>query len=221
MAEEDDVDFQAFCEFSELGFEDYVIELDWEIQAPLFPFSKHTSGDVQIFKNTNTTNTISKVFKTYNLDFLNKKIENLQHEELITNPNNYYQEGTTVKNNYYQEGTTVNQIITEVKETVVENLVEEIFKNSEFHEQIENKTEQHVSSITEILNLKIEESNNLTVEQINQLESNLNLVNNNFVTNNQIKKLEEKIVEQNDNTKKELKQEIDSNKDFFIKFLNS
>ena len=204
MVEDDNVDFDAFIEFSDLGLEDYIYNLDWDIKAKKFPLTKHSSGDVQFFTNTKAEKTFSKVFKTYNYLTLDKQIkDNNDITERAVNQNN---------NSFNQK--TVNEISSET-------FINEVIENETINEHLEVKIEEKMTNISDILNQQIQQSNSMTIEQITELEKNIKMVNNNFVSFAELNIIQEKTQEQNEKIKKELKEELKSQKDFFIDFLNS
>ena len=204
MVEDDNVDFDAFIEFSDLGLEDYIYNLDWDIKAKKFPLTKHSSGDVQFFTNTKAEKTFSKVFKTYNYLTLDKQIkDNNDITERAVNQNN---------NSFNQK--TVNEISSET-------FINEVIENETINEHFEIKIEEKMTNISDILNQQIQQSNSMTIEQITELEKNMKMVNNNFVNFTELNIIQEKTQEQNEKIKKELKEELKSQKDFFIDFLNS
>ena len=204
MVEDDNVDFDAFIEFSDLGLEDYIHNLDWDIKAKKFPLTKHSSGDVQFFTNTKAEKTFSKVFKTYNYLTLDKQIkDNNDITERAVNQNN---------NSFNQK--TVNEISSET-------FINEVIENETINEHFEIKIEEKMTNISDILNQQIQQSNSMTIEQITELEKNIKMVNNNFVNFTELNIIQEKTQEQNEKIKKELKEELKSQKDFFIDFLNS
>ena len=204
MVEDDNVDFDAFIEFSDLGLEDYIHNLDWDIKAKKFPLTKHSSGDVQFFTNTKAEKTFSKVFKTYNYLTLDKQIkDNNDITERAVNQNN---------NSFNQK--TVNEISSET-------FINEVIENETINEHFEIKIEEKMTNISDILNQQIQQSNSMTIEQITELEKNMKMVNNNFVNFTELNIIQEKTQEQNEKIKKELKEELKSQKDFFIDFLNS
>ena len=204
MVEDDNVDFDAFIEFSDLGLEDYIHNLDWDIKAKKFPLTKHSSGDVQFFTNTKAEKIFSKVFKTYNYLTLDKQIkDNNDITERAVNQNN---------NSFNQK--TVNEISSET-------FINEVIENETINEHFEIKIEEKMTNISDILNQQIQQSNSMTIEQITELEKNMKMVNNNFVNFTEINIIQENTQEQNEKIKKELKEELKSQKDFFIDFLNS
>ncbi len=204
MVEDDNVDFDAFIEFSDLGLEDYIHNLDWDIKAKKFPLTKHSSGDVQFFTNTKAEKIFSKVFKTYNYLTLDKQIkDNNDITERAVNQNN---------NSFNQK--TVNEISSET-------FINEVIENETINEHFEIKIEEKMTNISDILNQQIQQSNSMTIEQITELEKNMKMVNNNFVNFTELNIIQEKTQEQNEKIKKELKEELKSQKDFFIDFLNS
>ncbi len=204
MVEDDNVDFDAFIEFSDLGLEDYIHNLDWDIKAKKFPLTKHSSGDVQFFTNTKAEKIFSKVFKTYNYLTLDKQIkDNNDITERAVNQNN---------NSFNQK--TVNEISSET-------FINEVIENETINEHFEIKIEEKMTNISDILNQQIQQSNSMTIEQITELEKNMKMVNNNFVNFTELNIIQEKTQEQNEKIKEELKEELKSQKDFFIDFLNS
>lgn len=204
MVEDDNVDFDAFIEFSDLGLEDYIHNLDWDIKAKKFPATKHSSGDVQFFTNTKAEKIFSKVFKVYNYLTLDKQIkENNDIDDRVVNQNN---------NSFNQK--TVNEISSET-------FINEVIENETINEHFEIKIEEKMTNISDILNQQIQQSNSMTIEQITELEKNMKMVNNNFVNFTELNIIQEKTQEQNEKIKKELKEELKSQKDFFIDFLNS
>lgn len=204
MVEDDNVDFDAFIEFSDLGLEDYIHNLDWDIKTKKFPLTKHSSGDVQFFTNTKAEKIFSKVFKTYNYLTLDKQIkDNNDITERAVNQNN---------NSFNQK--TVNEISSET-------FINEVIENETINEHFEIKIEEKMTNISDILNQQIQQSNSMTIEQITELEKNMKMVNNNFVNFTELNIIQEKTQEQNEKIKEELKEELKSQKDFFIDFLNS
>jgi hypothetical protein len=216
MVEDDNVDFDAFIEFSDLGLEDYIHNLDWDIKAKKFPLTKHSSGDVQFFTNTKSEKTFSKVFKTYNYLILNKQIKenNDIDERAVNQNNNLFNQKTVNQNNNLFNQKTVNEISSET-------FINEVIENETINEHLEVKIEEKMTNISDILNQQIQQSNSMTIEQITELEKNMKIVNNNFVNFTELNIIQEKTQEQNEKIKKELKEELKSQKDFFIDFLNS
>lgn len=216
MVEDDNVDFDAFIEFSDLGLEDYIHNLDWDIKAKKFPLTKHSSGDVQFFTNTKSEKTFSKVFKTHNYLTLDKQIKenNDIDERAVNQNNNLFNQKTVNQNNNSFNQKTVNEISSET-------FINEVIENETINEHFEIKIEEKMTNISDILNQQIQQSNSMTIEQITELEKNMKMVNNNFVNFTELNIIQEKTQEQNEKIKKELKEELKSQKDFFIDFLNS
>jgi hypothetical protein len=216
MVEDDNVDFDAFIEFSDLGLEDYIHNLDWDIKAKKFPLTKHSSGDVQFFTNTKSEKTFSKVFKTHNYLTLDKQIKDNNDitERAVNQNNNSFNQKTVNQNNNSFNQKTVNEISSET-------FINEVIENETINEHFEIKIEEKMTNISDILNQQIQQSNSMTIEQITELEKNMKMVNNNFVNFTELNIIQEKTQEQNEKIKKELKEELKSQKDFFIDFLNS
>jgi uncharacterized protein with von Willebrand factor type A (vWA) domain len=216
MVEDDNVDFDAFIEFSDLGLEDYIHNLDWDIKAKKFPLTKHSSGDVQFFTNTKAEKIFSKVFKTYNYLTLDKQIKDNNDitERAVNQNNNSFNQKTVNQNNNSFNQKTVNEISSET-------FINEVIENETINEHFEIKIEEKMTNISDILNQQIQQSNSMTIEQITELEKNMKMVNNNFVNFTELNIIQEKTQEQNEKIKKELKEELKSQKDFFIDFLNS
>jgi len=216
MVEDDNVDFDAFIEFSDLGLEDYIHNLDWDIKTKKFPLTKHSSGDVQFFANTKSEKTFSKVFKTYNYLILDKQIKenNDIDDRAVNQNNNSFNQKTVNQNNNSFNQKTVNEISSET-------FINEVIENETINEHFEIKIEEKMTNISDILNQQIQQSNSMTIEQITELEKNIKMVNNNFVNFTELNIIQEKTQEQNEKIKKELKEELKSQKDFFIDFLNS
>ena len=216
MVEDDNVDFDAFIEFSDLGLEDYIHNLDWDIKAKKFPLTKHSSGDVQFFTNTKSEKTFSKVFKTHNYLILDKQIKenNDIDERAVNQNNNSFNQKTVNQNNNSFNKKTVNEISSET-------FINEVIENETINEHFEIKIEEKMTNISDILNQQIQQSNSMTIEQITELEKNMKMVNNNFVNFTELNIIQEKTQEQNEKIKEELKEELKSQKDFFIDFLNS
>jgi uncharacterized protein with von Willebrand factor type A (vWA) domain len=216
MVEDDNVDFDAFIEFSDLGLEDYIHNLDWDIKAKKFPLTKHSSGDVQFFTNTKAEKIFSKVFKTYNYLTLDKQIKDNNDitERAVNQNNNSFNQKTVNQNNNSFNQKTVNEISSET-------FINEVIENETINEHFEIKIEEKMTNISDILNQQIQQSNSMTIEQITELEKNMKMVNNNFVNFTELNIIQEKTQEQNEKIKEELKEELKSQKDFFIDFLNS
>ncbi len=216
MVEDDNVDFDAFIEFSDLGLEDYIHNLDWDIKAKKFPLTKHSSGDVQFFTNTKAEKIFSKVFKTYNYLTLDKQIKDNNDitERAVNQNNNSFNQKTVNQNNNSFNKKTVNEISSET-------FINEVIENETINEHFEIKIEEKMTNISDILNQQIQQSNSMTIEQITELEKNMKMVNNNFVNFTELNIIQEKTQEQNEKIKEELKEELKSQKDFFIDFLNS
>jgi len=216
MVEDDNVDFDAFIEFSDLGLEDYIHNLDWDIKAKKFPLTKHSSGDVQFFTNTKSEKTFSKVFKTHNYLTLDKQIKDNNDitERAVNQNNNSFNQKTVNQNNNSFNQKTVNEISSET-------FINEVIENETINEHFEIKIEEKMTNISDILNQQIQQSNSMTIEQITELEKNMKMVNNNFVNFTELNIIQEKTQEQNEKIKEELKEELKSQKDFFIDFLNS
>ena len=216
MVEDNNVDFDAFIEFSDLGLEDYIHNLDWDIKAKKFPLTKHSSGDVQFFTNTKSEKTFSKVFKTHSYLILDKQIKENNDiiERAVNQNNNSFNQKTVNQNNNSFNQKTVNEISSET-------FINEVIENETINEHFEIKIEEKMTNISDILNQQIQQSNSMTIEQITELEKNMKMVNNNFVNFTELNIIQEKTQEQNEKIKKELKEELKSQKDFFIDFLNS
>ena len=216
MVEDDNVDFDAFIEFSDLGLGDYIHNLDWDIKAKKFPLTKHSSGDVQFFTNTKSEKIFSKVFKTYNYLTLDKQIKDNNDitERAVNQNNNSFNQKTVNQNNNSFNQKTVNEISSET-------FINEVIENETINEHFEIKIEEKMTNISDILNQQIQQSNSMTIEQITELEKNMKMVNNNFVNFTELNIIQEKTQEQNEKIKEELKEELKSQKDFFIDFLNS
>lgn len=213
---EGSVDFEVFIDFSDLGLEDYIHYIDWNIKVKKFPSSRHSSGDVQFFTNTKAEKTFSKVFKTYNYLTLDKQIkENNDIDDRAVNQNiNSFNQKTVNQNNNSFNQKTVNEISSET-------FINEVIENETINEHFEVKIEEKITNISDVLNQQIQQSNSMTIEQITELEKNMKMVNNNFVNFTELNIIQEKTQEQNEKIKKELKEELKSQKDFFIDFLNS
>jgi hypothetical protein len=81
---------------------------------------------------------------------------------------------------------------------------------------------QNQSFIQNLIENKINQSNLYNIEEIAELEDNIqNIVNNNFVTIVEMKKVERNITEVTHKIQQDLKENIDDNKKIFEDFINS
>jgi hypothetical protein len=211
--------FDAFIEFSDLGLDDYILDIDWDIQVKEFPLSSHTFGDLRSVPNKLVKSKKQKIFKI--LGPLNPQTHNLEASQGIAfNSETPYNSDAT-RTELIRENNVVKDRVEQITEIVGEKIVEQVINNNSFNDNISVKIEESATNISDILNQKIEQSNSLTVNQITELEANMNLINHNHVYRQDLKIIQEQAMEQGEKIKKELKQDLESQKDFFTKFLNS
>jgi hypothetical protein len=211
--------FDAFVEFSDLGLCDYILDIDWDIQAKEFPLSSHTFGDVRHIPGKSERSKKQKIFKI--LGPLNPEIYDLKNAQ---GPFYNSVESSNSENTHTElirENSVIKDRLEQITELVGEKIVEQVVNNNSFNDSINVKIEEGVTNISDILNQKIEHSNSLTVDQITELEANMNLINHNHVYRQELKIIKEQVMEHGEKIKKELKQDLESQKDFFTKFLNS
>ena len=212
------MDFEAFVEFSDLGLDDYIIDLDWDIRAKHFSLSCHTAGDLRAVNGGNKHPKKQKVFKMLG-SLKRDKVENLNIYD-----SGYNLESSSTASIQTQSESERDIILTtaeKITEVVSEKIVNEVINSSSFSENVNVKIEESVTNISDVLNQKIEQSNSFTTEQIIELEANMNIINHTHVHPRELKIIEERVIEQNEKIKQEMDRKIDQQKDFFTKFLNS
>ncbi len=212
------MDFEAFVEFSDLGLDDYIIDLDWDIQAKRFPASHHTAGDLRAINVGQKQSKKQKVFKT---------LGPIKREQ--SSPSNIYDHGYSLetsaeaftKTQSDSERNVILNTAEKITEILGDKIVNEVINHNSFSENVNVKIEESVTSISDVLNQKIEQSNSFTTEQITELESNMSMINNTHIHPRELKIIEERVTEQNEKIKQEIDRKIENQKDFFTKFLNS
>jgi hypothetical protein len=281
---ENNVDYEAFLNFEDLGFDDYIHDLNWNLKTKIFPLSRHTSGDIRFYENKKEDfNSNFKYFKQIFLDqeIINSEnkinLDNVYNSQTILDKN--YQE--KIKNNTAKQPTNFEKIINDVTEKITNNFNETILENviEKVYEQINNNVEEkqilnnenfkilnnenstnnnfislnsseantnrdekkseinnlsfsnHDTHISDILNQQINQSNNVSYQQLIELEKNISTVNNNFVQvgdfNNAKNETDKNVQIISSNLEKvqtkteKLKEDLTDHKDFFEKFINS
>jgi len=118
MVEDDNVDFDAFIEFSDLGLEDYIHNLDWDIKAKKFPL----------------TNEIKIEEKMTNIsDILNQQIQ--QSNSMTIEQITELEKNMKMVNNNFVNFTELNIIqekTQEQNEKIKEELKEELKSQKDF-----------------------------------------------------------------------------------------
>jgi hypothetical protein len=106
-------------------------------------------------------------------------------------------------------------LYTEEKNTNSTNVTTNNFNNIE-NEQVINQ------SFEQIVQNKVQQSNNYTIEQLNDFEENITqfVQNTNHVTSNYLSNFEQKIINVHENSTKKLKTEIQNTRQFLEDFLN-
>jgi hypothetical protein len=212
------VDFEAFVEFSDLGLDDYIIDLDWDIEAKRFLPSHHTAGDLRAINVGQKQSKKQKVFKTLG------PLKRENSEPVNIHDSGYNLDAPAVEGNQTQSDSERNVILNtaeKITEILGDKIVNEVINHNSFSENVNVKIEESVTNISDVLNQKIEQSNSFTTEQITELESNMNMINNTHIHSRELKTIEERVTEQNEKIKQEIDRKIEKQKDFFTKFLNS
>jgi hypothetical protein len=211
------VQFEAFVEFSDLDIDDYIIDLDWDIQAKQFPLSRHTAGDLRSIQNIQKSLVKQKVFKALG----ELKIEKITSANIPALDNAGNVTSAFSQTQSESERDTIIAATERITEVISDKIVNEVVNNNSFSEIIDVKVEESVTNISDVLNQKIEQSNSFTAEQITELEMNMSMINHTHVHPRELKIIEERVIEQNEKIKQEMDQKIEQQKDFFTKFLNS
>ena len=216
--DKNNVGFHAFIEFLDLGLDDYILDIDWDIHAKSYPLSSHTFGDLRYISNKPEISKKQKIFKI---------LGPLKHDSFNSEQTqaDLYKSDSLQKTNTHTEYVHENNVFREKVEKIVDNasekIADQVINNNYFNDNINVKIEESVTNIQDVLTQQIEHSNSLTMEQITELEANMNLINHNHVYRQELKIIQEQTMEQNEKIRKDLKQDLESQKDFFIKFLNS
>lgn len=195
------INVDSFVEFKDIGQEDYIIDLGRKLLCNKMPLNRYTADDI-------TGSVINLDTPIYEKEFKN----------IISNfsDSGYGDEIPVEKTTPHKNTNKVQKIVEEKINNVTENLSNEI--HNEFNSAIQ---EQNINIESLIVN-KMEESNSYTDQTIMELEQHLNHFNqNNFITRNEMRQLETKIVNNNEVHYKDLKEEIKEHKNFFEKFINS
>lgn len=216
----------VFIDFESLDLDDYILNFDYDIVAPIFPINRHTAGDflrvpllfhpkcggdqrisTKILNMKQDENKTSKD---------SEKIKEKQIHETIQN---------TIETKLHDE---VEKIVEHNSEKIIQEAVSVV--ESKHSLNVENHTTNNQNlfsknfseniSIQNIINQKMEESHSMTENMIIELEQNVNLFQQEIIAN-EIKQINNKITQENRETKKELNEKIDSTKKFFEKFLDS
>lgn len=220
--------YDAFIEFEELGLEDYIIDLELDIIAPIFPLKRHTAGDfarkpIVFHPKCNSDDRVFK--KIINLKTTEK--QNAEEEKKSTEKHLKEQIEKTVTQTLTTE---VEKVFEKESERLVKETVIPIIESSQ-NTNITNRETTNNSSvfnsqkienknITQIVNQKLEESHSMTENMIIELEQSLNSVQQDFIVNH-LDVINNNITKETKETKKELTEKIDHTKKYFEEFLNS
>lgn len=242
--------FEAFIKFEELGFDDYIIHTKLNIKGKIFPNSRKTAGDLlnldlptkdnsndfKVYKNIsvlcdknlnehyseNLTDLFSKEIitetKSYETKIIKEKENVFDAEELASKITNKVLDNLKIK----EKNENINEEIetSELKENFIQN--ENIIYNQSVENFNSNPTNFEENNITNILQNQINQSNAYTIEQIEMLEKNINVLNKNVYVNiTQLENSEKKLIAATEEIKREIKNDIKETKDYFQKFLNS
>ena len=191
----------AFISFEELGFGDYIIFLKENLVFKKYPLNKYTAGDLKGYSPQPSSTENKKIFKELYL------FSEMKPQESSANG-----EASEVQNNT----NVLNQII-ESRQKFEQNLTESLTQN------ILDTISTEVTSIENLFQTKLEQSNSIKIEEINEIEKNLNFLNSQSSTINsvQIHNLEQKLISLTKDSHHELKENIEENKKSIEKFLNS
>ena len=200
------MDYRAFEPFKNF-IDDYIIHLKWGVSGKLFDLNKHTFGDVAIIKKKNHENCEpkSKVFKNLISDFP------------ISTVNSFVVENSRETSDKAQSTfeTKILETVIEKIETNTEKIVEEKF--SEHTEKILNNP----TNLQQIFNEKRFQSNTYNEEQISIFENNINNVKNQYVTKNELSKVQNTIIQNNSDKISEVEKTLEEKDKFLKDFLNS
>jgi hypothetical protein len=227
--------YEAFIEFEDIGLSDYIEELGWDIIAPTFPLNRHSAGDFQRANTIFHPNCKGKE-KIYKRGlFLNrsvdqtKEVEIKKEKELTEKIQNIVQNSisqevqktvsTEIKNFFegdsYQE--TINNSV-KSSQTNTKNITNTNISSNEHNNTDINNFSQKIS-VDNIINQKLEESHSMTENMIIALEENVTSLQNTFIRI-EINTLQQQVVNETKEIKKELDGKIDSTKKYFEDFLN-
>lgn len=214
---------------------DAILDLDLDINSRLFPENRHTFGDLSKIGYKKYLNENDKIYKDIHL--YDQKVK--KHEEL-ENADKVFKLITAKQENILFKNSNTNNVFnkTENKEAniineYVDNKIEQKI-NQEF-----SKLDTHISNLESFVSFKeetineikredviinnLQKSNNLTIEQVNQLEqniSNLSSTNKKYYDQTVINNLEKNIIQINENSKN-LKEDIDKVDKKFEDFISS
>ena len=218
---------EAYLEFESLNLDEYIFDLDIDIKTKLFPLERQTRGDFshREISSISEINSNRRVFKTilYNLsDLAGSNIYNNFNQSV---GNDVYNSDHVVNNQFKEE--VVHKVIEEIKQDIVNNefITQENFESKTekiSNDLSQNITEKVTNNFIDILQSKIDQSNNFTLEQVEEYDNQLTILNQNtFLQHNAIKVIEQVILDRQDEIKTELKQDINKNKKEIEDFLNS
>ena len=149
------MDFEAFVEFSDLGLDDYIIDLDWDIQAKRFLPSHHTAGDLRAINVGQKQSKKQKVFKTLG------PLKRENSEPVNIHDSGYNLDAPAVEGNQTQSDSERNVILNtaeKITEILGDKIVNEVINHNSFSENVNVKIEESVTNISDVLNQKIEQS---------------------------------------------------------------
>ena len=146
--QENNVDYEAFINFEDLGLNDYIYNLNWDIKTKSFPANKFTSGDLRFFEpKTEDFNSNDKIFKQiFFEEFREKNILPLLDEKSIP-----------LQINNFSLTENVNTKSKKINKTI--SYLDKIQKN---------KTQKENNLVEKLTNSVAEKLTNSVTEKINQ-----------------------------------------------------
>jgi DNA mismatch repair ATPase MutS len=236
----------AFYSFEELGFEDYIFPLKLKIKGKIFPPEKYSFGDLNENDPIQHPNCFpsKKQYKNFVLNSLLIENNGADVSE-ITNSG----EATKIIFNNLEKiikDTISEKSVSDIIEKTIENKInntvnnktektEQTFNNqTDITEKVEktHSSETNIdnsiiqnnnvqNNIDSIIKNQINQSSNYTMETLIQLENNVKQLNNKTINNNitrQEFKDYKKVVKTDT---KNIEKEIENNKNYLMRFLNS
>jgi hypothetical protein len=221
--------YDVFVSFESLGFEDYILPLNYKIQGKFFDLNKHTIGDYlnqtiekpklkqeyKVFKNIFNNKTHLEL-DSFELDgqIITQNLKDIEYQIIADNGHNVF-------------NSDEKQIVSNPKDSTYQ-VDENIYftENNMFEENFSNTTTNDTTynnlTFEQIVQNQNTQSNAFTIEQLNKFEKNINnfVQENNYLTHNHLQHLEQKITSVNENSTKDLKSEINNTKQFIFDFLN-
>ncbi len=142
------MDFEAFINFEDLGLNDYIHNLNWDIKTKSFPANKFTSGDLRFFEpKIEDFNSNDKIFKQiFFEEFQEKNILPLLDEKSIP-----------LQINNFSLTKNVNTTSKKINKTI--SYLDKIQKN---------KTQKENNLVEKLTNSVTEKLTNSVTEKLNQ-----------------------------------------------------